>query len=651
MSLARVKDSTQRKMPVAKSKQAVSPDVSKSMLKLLGIHSVTIICVFLTVALCTVYLQVKDHQFINFDDNDYVTKNSYVLSGLNSESLKWAFSYSKEENTYWHPLTWISHMTDIQLWGLDAGKHHLTNLFLHIVNTLLLFIVLRSMTGALWKSAFVASLFAFHPINVDTVAWVAERKNLLSTCFLFLTMLAYSSYVKRPSFVRYLIVTINYIMGLFAKPMLVTLPFVLLLLDYWPLGRFSFLQKSRGGPDQSSNPLMQSLTGLLKSRIILEKIPLILLALLSVYISSLSLKTIGSITSFNQVPVGLRIENALVSYIAYILKAIWPYNLAVYYPFPQAVPFWQVVAAFILLVLITAVVVAASRRHPYLCVGWLWYAGTLVPVCGIYQAGLWPAMADRWAYIPFIGIFIMVTWGISELLDKWRFGRTAIATSAGFVLMILMVSSWVQTKYWENSITLFKHAIDVTGDNNVAQNNLATALMHQGDLDGAMKHCAEALRISPDYAYALNNMGLILKKKGDIPQAVSNYNRAIQINPTYVDAYNNLGVAMIDQGRNGEALQQFSKIIEITSGYLLAYIHMGVCLTNLGRANEAIQAYQKAIQIKSDSLEAHYNLAITLLSQGKKDEAIEHFNLVLNIDPGNIQTQKILSLLLLNRNK
>ena len=610
-----------------------------------------IISIFLIILTCSVYLQTKNNDFVSVDDNFYVTENEHIISGITLENIKWAFSLSGEEKNYWHPLTLISHMLDIQLWGLDAGKHHLTNLFLHIINTLLLFLVLRVMTGSQWKSAFVAALFALHPINVDTVAWIAERKNLLSTCFWFIVMLTYFNYTKRPSLIRYLLVVISFIMGLLAKPMLITLPFVLLLLDYWPLDRLSFSHIGSGSSIQSHKSVISSLGDLPKSRVILDKIPLILLSFLSVYVSTLSLKLsiYVNIISYEQIPIGLRIGNALVSYIAYIGKAIWPHNLAVYYPFPQSIPFWQSFGAFLLIVFISAIVIVTSRRHPYLLVGWLWYAGTLIPVSGLYQSGIWPAMADRWAYVPFIGIFIMVAWGVPELLEKWRLQKYYLFTLAGASLSILMIYSWIQVGYWKNSDTLFEHCIKVTVNNDVAHLWLAKTLIGEGDLDGAAKHCNEALKVAPNDKYINLIMGEIFIMKGDISKAVSYYTKAILIDPTYEDAYNSLGVAYMHQKRFDGAIKMFSKVLEIKSENASANVNMGICLESQGRVNEAIHYFNNALQIKPNLSEAHYNLGNALLSQGKIDKAVEQYRKVLITDPNYWDAQQKLIKLLANK--
>ena len=630
--MARVKDSAQRKMVVAKPKQAGSADVSDYKMKHFIKHPVTIICVFLIIALCSLYLQVKDHQFIVFDDYLYVTENSHVLSGLNLKNIKWVFTLSEKNGTYWQPLTWISHMVDIQLWGMNAGKHHLTNLFLHIINTLLLFFVLRGMTGALWKSAFVASVFAFHPINVDTVAWIAERKNLLSTCFWLIAMLAYFYYTKRPVLLRYMVVVFSFILGLLAKPMLVTLPFVLLLVDYWPLGRIDLGQSSTAGVNQNYLA-MKTLSTLLKSRIVLEKIPLIVISILSIYVSMVSVRYVGNTATFEQVPMGLRIENAMVSYITYVGKAIIPHSFAIYYPFPKVIPSWESAGAFFLVMLISGLVLLAYRRYPYLIVGWLWYISTLVPVIGLIQSGLWPAIADRWAYVPLIGVYIMIAWGLPELLNKWQFKKIALATLTGIVVPILIVCSWMQVGYWKNSITLFEHTLKVTANNYVAHNNLAVALIDIGDFDSAVKHCIEALRINPNYANPHINLANALFKKGDVDGSIQQSRLAINLNPNNIMAYANFGQLLFIEKKYDESLSQFRKCLTLDPGYGDAYRFIGNIMLSTENYNEAIVNYKEALRINSSQPEVYYHLGIAYFQKNNYPKAILCFQRAIEENP------------------
>ena len=644
--MARVKGSAQRKMVVAKSKQAVSTDVSDYKLKRLRKHPVTIICVFLTIALCSVYLQVKDHQFINYDDQQYVTENSHVLSGLNPGNIKWAFTSVYASN--WHPLTWISHMMDVDIFGMKPGMHHLTNVIFHILNSILLLIVLNQMTGALWRSAVVAALFALHPLHVESVAWIAERKDVLSTFFWMLTMLAYHRYVGSHTISKYLLMILLFGLGLMAKPMLVTLPFVLLLLDFWPLKREELNLSTNGSQTTLLWWLKTNPRGIL--RLILEKVPLMIMALAASGITFYAQSAGGSVTSLERMSFGTRIQNVIISYVAYLWKMIWPLNLAVFYPYPKQFSILTVVVCFWLLIAITVIVVMSVRRFPYLVTGWFWYLGTLVPVIGIVQVG-YQSMADRYTYIPMIGIFVMIAWGIPELLDKWQFKKIALATLTGIVIPILIVCSWMQVGYWKNSNTLFEHALNMTVNNDVAHYSLAKDLIDHGEFDDALKHCTEALKIHPYNSHANNIMGLVLKKRGEISKAISYYSKAIQIDSNYVEAYNNLGSAFINQGKNSEAVKQFSRAIEIEPECVFAYINMGVALANQGRLNEAIHQYHKALQIRPDSFEAHYNLGIALISQGKIDESIDQYKKVLGIDPGNVFAQEALTSLLAKRNR
>ncbi len=643
--MTQVKGSQQRKKVVANSKQAVSDDVSNYRLNFLRKHSVTIICVFLTVAICSVYLQVKDHQFIYLDDGQYVTENSHVLSGLNLENIKWAFTSVYARN--WHPLTWISHMVDVGIFGMKPGMHHLTNVIFHALNSILLFIVLNQMTGALWRSAIVAALFALHPLHVESVAWIAERKDVLSTFFWMLTMLAYHRYVGSRTISKYLLMILFFSLGLMAKPMLVTLPFVLLLLDFWPLKREELNLANNGSQTEQSWWPKINLRDIL--RLILERVPLIIMALAACGVTVYA-QSGGAVLSLEKLSFASRIQNVITAYIAYLWKMIWPLNLAVFYPYPKQFSILTVGMCLLLLIAITVIVLMSARRLPYLVTGWLWYLGTLVPVIGIVQVGT-QSMADRYTYIPLIGIFIMIAWGIPELLEKWKFKKITLVTLTGIVIPILIGCSWVQVGYWKSNNTLFEHALDVTENNDVAHDIIADVLINQGDFDDALKHCAEALKINPYNAGAYDDMGIILTDRGEVSKAISYYSKAIQIDSNYVDPYINLGNAFITQDNNIEAVKQFSKVIEIEPECVLAYIKMSEALTKLGRLNEAIHQYHKVLQIKPDSIAAHYNLGIALISQGKINESIDQFKKVLGIQPGNVRAQKALSYLLAKRNK
>ncbi len=599
-------------------------------------HLEILVCLFLVIAILAVYWRVQNSDFVNFDDDIYVTKNHRVQSGLTLESIKWAFSFSDKNNTYWQPVTWLSHILDYHLYDLRAGKHHLTNLIIHIANSLLLFVVFKWMTGAFWKSAFVAMLFAIHPINVDSVAWISERKNVLSTFFWMLTMLTYVYYSKQPVLYRYLLTLLVFALGLMTKPMLVTLPCVLFLLDYWPLGRISLWPPGVDKNGKSNKIIVSGYQEFLPFRLVLEKIPFFVLAALSIYVSSLSVRVYGNTVLRPMVPINLRIANALVSYVKYIGKTIWPQDLAVLYPFPRIVPMWQTIGALFLLVGISFFTIRSIRKAQFFVVGWLWYLGTLVPVIGLVQVGLWPAIADRFAYVPLIGIFIIVAWGIPELVAQWRYRKIWLTALATVVLTILMAATWKQVGYWKNSITLFEHTLKITSNNYPAHNNLGTALAKQGRKEEAIKHYLQALRIKPDYVEARNNLGNALDEQGRTEEAVKYYLQALQIKPDYVEARYNLGVALYSQGRTEEAIEHFLQALRIKPDYAEAHYNLGNALYSQGRTEEAVEHYIIALRIKPDYEKAHNNLGLALYNQDRTEEAIKHYLQALRIKPDSV---------------
>ena len=506
-----------------------------------------IICIFLVISTLAVYWQVQDHEFINYDDNEYITENGHVQAGLTGESIVWAFTTPHVSN--WHPMTWLSHMLDYELYGDRPKGHFLTNVLLHITNALLLFMVLFRLTGAIWQSAFVAVLFALHPLNVGSVAWAAERKNILSTLFWLLTMWVYISYANNPSIKKYGWAALFLALGLMSKPMLVTLPFVLLLLDYWPLRRWN-IKNTNGSIEQTTNsaPL---------SRLILEKIPLLLLVIGSITTTLIVQKTSGAVKSFDVYPLKERIINALVSYVSYLQKMVWPSNLSVFFPHPEgALPVWKGILCGMVLIGITILTVKWIRKAPYFAVGWFWYLGTLVPVIGIVQVGA-QAMADRYAYVPLIGIFIVIAWGISGLLEKWDQRKKALPIAAGVVILFLMVATWVQAGHWKNSITLFKHAISVTENQYpsfaVAYDNLGYALAKKGDIGEAITHYKTAIKINPNYANAYNNLGAVLAQQGSLKEAINYFQEALRLKPNLISARKNLEMAIREYGQAGES--------------------------------------------------------------------------------------------------
>jgi tetratricopeptide (TPR) repeat protein len=588
-----------------------------------------LVCLFLVLATLTVYWQVGNYEFVNLDDDKYIIENSQVQKGLSRESVAWAFTTDHMAN--WHPVTWLSHMLDFQLYGLNPRGHHLTNVFFHLVNTLLLFLVLQRMTGALWRSGFVAALFALHPLHVESVAWVAERKDVLSTLFWMLTLWAYIGYVKRPGVKRYLLIIVPFALGLMAKPMLVTLPFVLLLLDYWPLERIQLGQAGIGHPAASQPSIIAKKPRAQALSLLLEKIPLFLLAVGSSVVTFMVQTGGGAVGALEVYPFKLRIANALLAYVRYIIKMIWPQNLAVFYPHPgQSLPMWQAAAAGLLLLLISAVVIRVGRRQPYLPVGWLWYVGTLVPVIGLVQVGA-QAMADRYTYVPLIGLFIMVAWAVPELLARWRHSKPALVLAATSLVVALMVCTSLQVKHWKNSLTLFGHALRVTTNNSQIHNNLANVLTQKGMLQKAIAHYSKALEINPNYADAHINLGVALANQGRLADAIKHYSAALRLKPKSPELHNNLGVALYSKGNVHAAIENYLTAVELRPDYAEAHNNLGNGLAQQGRLTEATVHYAKALTIRPDYPEAHNNLGVALARQGKFHQAINHFRQALRL--------------------
>jgi Flp pilus assembly protein TadD len=573
------------------------------------------ICLFLIVATIAVYWQVANHDFLNYDDREYVTGNYHVQAGLTWEGIIWAFTTFHATN--WHPLAWLSHMLDCQIYGLNAGGHHLTNLLIHVVNALLLFVLLKRMTGALWRSAFVAALFALHPLHVESVAWVAERKDVLSTFFWITTTWAYVHYVEHPRFGTYLLVLVSFALGLMAKPMLVTLPFVLLLLDYWPLQRYQF-GHSEANPRKSINNSHQRLIPL---HLIREKVPFFVLAAASSVVTFLAQQSGGAVTPLDKLALSVRMANALVSYVSYMGKMIWPIRLAVIYPHPGTLPIWQAAAAGLLLVCISVFVIRTARRSPYLAVGWLWYLGTLVPVIGVVQVGK-QCMADRYTYVPLIGLFVIIAWGIADVAKRWSYQRLVLAISTGVVLLALMVCTWFQVTHWRDSISLFTHTLDVTGENYEAHNNLGVARGEQGRFKEAVGHFSKALQIMPNYAVTHNNIGSVLARRGNLEEAIGHFSKALQLDPRLAEAHICMGVALSRQGSVNGAIDHFSRALEIRPDNVELRNNLGVALARQGRLDEAIDHFSRALRVKPDNLEVRSNLIRALRLAGKSEMTV-----------------------------
>lgn len=616
------------------------------------------ICVFLAVITLAVFARTLGYGFVNFDDDSYVYKNSLVAGGLTLKGIVSAFGLGESDN--WVPLTTISHMLDREIYGLKAGGHHLTNLLLHTISVILLFLVLREMTGAVWRSAFIAVVFAVHPLHVESVAWVSERKDCLSGLFFMLTLWAYLGYVRRPqSLARYLLVALLFAFGLMSKPMLVTLPLVLLLLDYWPLNRFSNIEPVQW-PRNISVP----------ARLILEKVPLLMLSIASC-IPTLLAERIG-IRTTEHFPLTLRVENALVSYVMHIERMFYPAKLAILYPYPNdGLPIWKIIGAFTVLVMISLGALLWRQKRPYFLVGWLWYLGMLVPVIGFVQVGS-QALADRHTYLPQIGLSLMLVWFAAEQSMGWRNRRLLLSSAASLVILAMVISASHQVSYWKNSETLWTRTLEVTTNNPIAHLNLGVALYDKGNVDGAINEYEQALALDPDYAtphYDLgfdffqkrewdkaiiefqkalaldpgnaeadNILGNCFLQEGNVDEAIVEYQKALAIDPNYAKARYNPGVDLVQEGQVNKGAGEYQKALAADSGNSDIYCNLGNALAQKGRMDEAILVYQKALAIDPEDADLYSNLGNALAQKGQMDEAIRDYQKALAINPTNSQT-------------
>lgn len=584
------------------------------------------ICLFLTFSIVGVYWGIHGHDFVFFDDNQYVTENATVQAGLTKPGLIWAFTTFQAAN--WHPLTWLSHMLDCQLFGLNAGMHHLISLGFHIANTLLLFWVFRKMSGAVWRSAFVAALFALHPLHVESVAWVAERKDVLSTFFWIWTMLAYVYYTEKPGVRRYSLVLILFSLGLMAKPMVVTLPFILILMDCWPLGRLQILfSKNERYLGLKQRPL---------SYLVLEKIPLAVLSAAASVLTVVAQHRGGAVQGLEDLPLSIRLSNALIAYTTYIGKMFWPFELSVLYPHPEIVHIWESVGSGMLLACLSIIFIMMVRRRPYFAMGWFWYLGSLVPVIGIVQVGA-QSMADRYTYIPLIGLFVIIAWGVFALLKNRRYKKAFLTTSAGLVILSLMICTVRQVYHWKDSLSLFEHTLNVTDNNWIIHNSVGTVLMNEGKYKKAIGHFNEALKIYPECAEAHLALGSVKERQGLWKEANTHYLEALKLNPDYAEAHNNLGNVYALQRQVKPAIEHYSEALRIKPDYANAHINMGNVLAYNGSIKDAMRHYSKALEIKPHHVKTHINVGLVMLHSGDADEAIVHFSEVLSINGNSVR--------------
>jgi tetratricopeptide (TPR) repeat protein len=609
--------------------------------------------VLLGITIFGTYSRVITYDFINFDDPAYVTSNNTVQKGFSSEGFRYAFNFRLKNNAYWHPLTWLSHMLDCHLFGLDASMHHLTSILLHIFNSMLLFLAFYLMTGGFLPSALVAALFALHPINVDSVVWIAERKNVLSTFFWLLTMLSYVFYSRKPGTGRYLIVLVTFILGLLAKPMLATLPCALLLMDFWPMQRIGF----RAGPAVTTQ-----FPGITPLRAILEKIPMLAFSIITIGLSSYSLRVQGILYSASQVPMLLRIENAIVSYVKYIFKIILPIDLAIYYPFPDAILLWKVISTAVFLIATSGLVISRLRPLPYLAVGWFWFLGTLVPVIGLVQGGIWPEIADRWAYVPQIGFFIMIVWPISKYINTAGAHGKLVGIVVGVLLLALMAATWVQSGYWKNSKTLFSRALSVAGDNFLVHTYLGDALIHEENYADAIVHLKKALPLAPIKTPVHLMLASAYRGVKHFEDAILHYLEAIKLDAEELFPYAQLGILLagkkqhsddgsifdqnpaIDARNKVQAHPVDSAVINEVEKKVLKQLALAPqnakILFNVGSFYGEQERYdqenfylEKAIALDPDFYRAHYHLGIVAAKQNRTRAAEKHFLSAITSNP------------------
>ena len=578
-------------------------------------------CVYLALILSVflVYSQVRHFDFVNFDDPEYVSGNNHVRAGLTGNGLLWAFTSYDAAN--WFPLTWLSHMAAYQLFGLSSGWHHLTNVLFHLLATLLLFAALHRMTGALWRSALVAFFFALHPLHVESVAWVAERKDVLCAFFWFLTLWCYARYAQQPSVARYLLVVFGFACGLMSKSMIVTLPFVLLLLDVWPLKRANRLA------------------------IIWEKAPLFAMSAGVALATYLSQRQAHAVRSLSSLPVSLRVANAAITYFTYIGRMLWPARLAVYYPYSHNLPSWAVTAAFMGLAGISLLVLRRLRRYPYLAVGWFWYLGTLAPVIGLIQVG-GQSSADRYTYEPTVGLTIMLIWGAADFVQRHPHIKRSVTVSAAIACAACLLLTWLQVGYWENSGTLFEHAVKATPNNYIAENNLADYYLTKMRNEDARGHVLEALRLHPNYPEAHTNLATIFRREGQFDASEREYLLALRIQPENADAHSGYGALLLAAGRYEDALREFAEVVKLRPNSADAHYDLGRLFAAVRRGDEAMAEFAEAIRLQPDHADAHHSLGVALVSRGRLNEAIAEFGIEAQLKPNDAAVHENLGQLL-----
>ncbi len=586
----------------------------------------------LLAAIFIVYGQTASHDFLNYDDSDYVAE-PHVRAGLSPSGISWAFTSGYSSNSF--PLTWISHMVDSQLFGIRSGPPHLINVALHAIATLLLFAFLKRVTSAVWPSAFVAFVFALHPLHVESVSWIAERKDVLCALFWMLTLYAYARYTEQPSLQGYAMVVASFSCGLLSKPMIVTLPFILLLLDFWPMRRFA---------------------GVPVRRLILEKVPLIVLSVGASVVAYIAQQRQATVAAVDQIPLALRIGNAFVSYFTYLRDFVWPANLAVFYPYIER-PAWQTMGAVLAICALTAIAIRSIRSRPYIAVGWFWYLGTLTPMIGLIQIGS-QSRADRYTYIPLIGISIIVAWGAIELFRKRGWNPRLLTAAALGVCAAWAVVTWNDVQYWRSSVPLFEHALAVTDANYIAYNNLGVALRQDGNTHDAIDDFQHVVAIRPEDAEAQDNLGEALTAEGRIDEAAPHLLESVRLRPGFAKAHLDLGAILLRSGRIADAESQYRIAVELHPSDAAAQYGLGGVLMAQGRQQEALVHLELAlpllvaeVEMNPEGVDGHYNLGTLYGILGRTDDAIREFSQTIRQRPGDAQARFNLGTALASRNR
>jgi len=575
------------------------------------------IVTFLIVACLAAYGRIVTNDFVNFDDPQYITENNHIKSGINPDSIKWAFTSTTMSN--WHPITWIFHMVNWGLFGDNPSGHHFVSLLLHIGVCILLFLFLHKTTNNLWSAAFATSFFALHPLRAESVAWAAELKDVLSMFFGLASIYTYAFYAESSKRAQYFLCLALFALSLMSKPMLVTLPFALLLLDYWPLGRW---QKALAAPKQNRAALI--------GRLVWEKVPFIFLTILSSIVTFWAQYSGGAITSIDRLSFSQRLANIIISYVAYLGEIFLPSNLAVFYPYEYFLQSWQIIFSLFFLIVITGAALYAIKKLPFLFFGWFWYLGTLIPVIGLVQVGA-QAIADRYTYLPSVGIAVILTWGTPLFFQKFKIRKKILIPLALAFICTLVVSTWMQCGFWKNSIILWNHSLQVTKDNHLARNNRGNAHIALGDFNKATIDFNEAIRLRPDFVEAFYSRGVVYIKQGHIHMAIQDFNEAIRLKPDYAKAYNNRGVAYLKLRNHQKAILDLDEALRLKPDYAEAYYNRGVVYAVLKQYAEAIKDVNQYILLKPDNTGAYMIRGDYYFNQGNYELACRDYQLACSM--------------------